>query len=126
MLEGIKVLDLTTVVFGPYATQTLGDMGAEILKIEPAGGDIMRAPGPGRSPGMGAAFLNCNRNKQSVALDLKQPGDVTRLLALIDEADIPWADLAFPSTEYALRRFVEDRAAGIDRHHVAEMQRRFQ
>jgi ADP-ribose pyrophosphatase YjhB (NUDIX family) len=47
-------------------------------------------------------------------------------VALIDEADIPWADLAFPSTEYALRRFVEDRAAGIDRHHVAEMQRRFQ
>jgi ADP-ribose pyrophosphatase YjhB (NUDIX family) len=46
-------------------------------------------------------------------------------VALIDEADIPWADLAFPSTEYALRRFVEDRAAGIDRHHVAEMQRRF-
>jgi ADP-ribose pyrophosphatase YjhB (NUDIX family) len=44
---------------------------------------------------------------------------------LVEERDIPWHDLAFPSTEYALRRFVEDRAAGIDRHHVAEMQRRF-
>jgi ADP-ribose pyrophosphatase YjhB (NUDIX family) len=46
-------------------------------------------------------------------------------VALVDERDIPWNELAFPSTEYALRRFVEDRAAGIDRHHVAEMQRRF-
>jgi ADP-ribose pyrophosphatase YjhB (NUDIX family) len=46
-------------------------------------------------------------------------------VALVDETDIPWDDLAFPSTEYALRCFVEDRAAGIDRHHVAQMQRRF-
>jgi ADP-ribose pyrophosphatase YjhB (NUDIX family) len=46
-------------------------------------------------------------------------------VALVDEKDIPWSDLAFPSTEYALRRFVEDRKAGIDRHHVAQMQRRF-
>jgi ADP-ribose pyrophosphatase YjhB (NUDIX family) len=44
---------------------------------------------------------------------------------LVDEKDIPWSDLAFPSTEYALRRFIEDRAAGVERHHVAEMQRRF-
>ncbi len=46
-------------------------------------------------------------------------------VALIDEKDIPWNDLAFPSTEFALRRFVEDRKAGVDRHHVAQMQRRF-
>jgi ADP-ribose pyrophosphatase YjhB (NUDIX family) len=46
-------------------------------------------------------------------------------VALVDEKDIPWSNLAFPSTEYALRRFVEDRAAGIDRHHVAQMRRRF-
>ena len=46
-------------------------------------------------------------------------------MKLVDENDIPWDDLAFPSTEYALRRFVEDRAAGVERHHVAEMQRRF-
>jgi len=44
---------------------------------------------------------------------------------LVDEKDIPWSDLAFPSTEYALRRFVEDRAAGVERHHVAEIKRRF-
>jgi hypothetical protein len=44
---------------------------------------------------------------------------------LVDESEIPWSELAFPSTEYALRRFVEDRAAGVERHHVAEMHRRF-
>ena len=87
-LQGVRVVDLTTVIAGPYATQTLGDMGAEITKVEPPGGDIMRAPGPGRSAGMGAAFLNCNRNKTSVTLDLKRPGDTATLLALIDEADV--------------------------------------
>jgi crotonobetainyl-CoA:carnitine CoA-transferase CaiB-like acyl-CoA transferase len=87
-LKGIKIVDLTTVIAGPYATQMLGDMGADILKVEPPGGDIMRAPGPARSPGMGAAFLNCNRNKRSIVLDLKQPDDLARLLVLVDEADI--------------------------------------
>lgn len=55
-LAGIKVIDLSTVIAGPYATQMLGDMGAEITKIEAPGGDIVRAAGPGRSVGMGAAF----------------------------------------------------------------------
>lgn len=87
-LQGIKVVDLTTVIAGPYATQMLGDMGADILKVEPPSGDIMRAPGPARSPGMGAAFLNCNRNKRSIGLDLKRPDDVAQLLALIDGADV--------------------------------------
>ncbi len=87
-LQGIKVVDLTTVIAGPYATQMLGDMGADVLKVEPPGGDIMRAPGPARSPGMGAAFLNCNRNKRSMVLDLKQEADLSQLLALIDQADV--------------------------------------
>lgn len=87
-LHGIKVVDLTTVIAGPYATQTLGDMGAEILKVEPPGGDIMRAPGPARSPGMGAAFLNCNRNKRSITLDVKREQDLAKLRELIAEADI--------------------------------------
>jgi crotonobetainyl-CoA:carnitine CoA-transferase CaiB-like acyl-CoA transferase len=87
-LAGVTIVDLTTVIAGPYATQMLGDMGADIVKVEPPGGDIMRAPGPGRSPGMGAAFLNCNRNKTSITLDLKRPGDVGSLLALTDRADV--------------------------------------
>lgn len=87
-LRGIKVVDLTTVIAGPYATQILGDMGADVLKIEPPSGDIMRAPGPARSPGMGAAFLNCNRNKRSIALDLREAAHVEQLLGLIEGADI--------------------------------------
>jgi crotonobetainyl-CoA:carnitine CoA-transferase CaiB-like acyl-CoA transferase len=87
-LRGIRIVDLTTVIAGPYATQMLGDMGADVLKVEPPGGDIMRAPGPARSPGMGAAFLNCNRNKRSLALDLKEPADLARLRELVAGADI--------------------------------------
>jgi crotonobetainyl-CoA:carnitine CoA-transferase CaiB-like acyl-CoA transferase len=87
-LQGIKVIDLTTVVAGPYATQTLGEMGADVLKVEPPGGDKLRAPGPARSPGMGAIFLNCNRNKRSIALDLKTPEDRARLVELVAQADV--------------------------------------
>lgn len=87
-LQGIRVLDLSTVIAGPYATQILGDMGAEVVKIEPPQGDIMRAPGPARSAHMGAAFLNCNRNKRSVTLDLKRPADRERLLEMIGETQV--------------------------------------
>ena len=87
-LAGLRVVDLTTVIAGPYATQMLGDMGADVVKIEPPAGDIMRAPGPARTPGMGAAFLNCNRNKDSLRLDLKQPADLARLVDLIAGADV--------------------------------------
>lgn len=87
-LHGIRVVDLTTVIAGPYATQTLGEMGAEVVKVEPPGGDIMRAPGPARSPGMGAAFLNCNRNKRSVTLDLKTAADRAALSELVAGADV--------------------------------------
>lgn len=82
-LNGIRVLDLSTVLAGPYATQILGDMGAEVVKIEPPQGDIMRSVNPARSPGMGAAFLNCNRNKSNLLLDLKQASDRDRLLEMI-------------------------------------------
>lgn len=87
-LAGITVLDLSTVIAGPYATQILGDMGADIIKIEPPQGDIMRAAGPARHPGMGAAYLNCNRNKTSLTLDLKDAIARARLIEMVRGADV--------------------------------------
>lgn len=87
-LAGTKVLDLTTVVLGPLASQILGDLGAEVTKIEPPGGDIMRYAGPARHREMGHVFLNLNRNKRSLALDLKRPEAAPVLLALVRQSDV--------------------------------------
>ncbi|MEO9191772.1 MAG: CoA transferase, partial [Acetobacteraceae bacterium] len=87
-LDGVRVIDLTTMVLGPFATQTLGDMGADVVKIEAPVGDATRQIGPGRTPGMGAYFANANRNKRSVVLDLKRPGPRAALGRLIDGADV--------------------------------------
>ena len=65
-LSGIRVIDLTSVMFGPYATQYLGDFGAEVIKVESPDGDVVRKVGPSSHSGMGAAFLGCNRNKKSI------------------------------------------------------------
>ena len=88
LLQGARVLDLTTVVLGPFATQYLGDLGADVIKVEPPSGDIFRHVSPARSDSMGAGFLNLNRNKRSVALDLKSPADQERFRALLDGADV--------------------------------------
>jgi crotonobetainyl-CoA:carnitine CoA-transferase CaiB-like acyl-CoA transferase len=87
-LAGLRVIDLTGVVLGPYATQILGDYGADVIKIEPPQGDIMRHAGPMKHPGMGHIFVNANRNKRSVVLDLRQPAQREQLLALCKTADV--------------------------------------
>jgi crotonobetainyl-CoA:carnitine CoA-transferase CaiB-like acyl-CoA transferase len=87
-LAGLRVIDMTGVVLGPYATQILGDYGADVIKIEPPGGDIMRHAGPMKHPGMGHIFINANRNKRSVVLDLRQPEQREQLLALCKTADV--------------------------------------
>lgn len=87
-LDGVRILDLTTVVLGPYATQILGDMGADIIKVETPAGDSTRYTGPRRSSDMAALFMGVNRNKRSIVLDLKQPEALEALFALIDTSDV--------------------------------------
>jgi crotonobetainyl-CoA:carnitine CoA-transferase CaiB-like acyl-CoA transferase len=87
-LRGVRVLDLTTVVMGPSATQLLGDWGADVVKVETQSGDTMRWIGPWRHAGMGPMFLAGNRNKRSVVLDLKTPDGKAAVLALAARADV--------------------------------------
>ena len=87
-LRGVRVVDLTSVVFGPYATQTLGDMGADVIKVEPPEGDIMRTAQPARTQGMGGVYLNANRNKRAIVLDLKQQPARDALLRVVRDAHV--------------------------------------
>ena len=88
-LAGVRIVDLTTIILGPYATQILGDMGADVIKVEsPGAGDLMRHMGPGRSPGMSGIHINVNRNKRSIVLDLKQEPAKAVLRRLTHNADV--------------------------------------
>jgi crotonobetainyl-CoA:carnitine CoA-transferase CaiB-like acyl-CoA transferase len=86
-LRGLRILDLTTVLFGPFGTQTLGDWGAEVIKVESLTGDTWRTSGVFRNRGMSGQFMAANRNKRSVALDLKHPEGKQVLRRLIPTAD---------------------------------------
>lgn len=87
-LNGVRVLDLTSVVLGPFVTQILGDLGADIVKVESPHGDIFRGIAPARSAGMGSGFLNLNKNKRSIVLDLKSQLGKDALYKLIETSDI--------------------------------------
>lgn len=87
-LKGIRVIDLTAMVMGPYSTQIMADMGAEVIKIEPPGGDNTRFVSKGPITGMSGVFVNVNRGKRSVVLDLRSEDGKQALSKLIETADV--------------------------------------
>lgn len=89
ILSGVRVLDMTSVVFGPFATQILADLGADVIKVEAPEGDSFRFSGKSaRSPGMSPGHMNLNRGKRSIALDLKSPDDQATMRDLVRSAEI--------------------------------------
>jgi crotonobetainyl-CoA:carnitine CoA-transferase CaiB-like acyl-CoA transferase len=126
LLEGLRILDLTAVILGPYATQILGDLGAEVIKIEPPDGDSMRPISPIAAPGMSAVFANCNRNKRSVVLDLKSEAGKAALMKLIPTADalvhnmrqeaLDKLGFTYKAVQAANPRIVYAAAVGYGRH----------
>ena len=87
-LKGIRVIECSTVALGPWAAQTLGDLGADVIKIESKTGDTTRYLGPARNEKMASFYLGCNRNKHSIVLDLKSDTGRDALYALVKKADV--------------------------------------
>src|SRR6185437_5832831 len=87
-LSGVLVVDLTAMVMGPYCTQIMADMGADVIKIEPPEGDNTRYISVGPTPGMSGVFVNVNRGKRSVVLDLRSEAGKSALRDLIKDADV--------------------------------------
>lgn len=88
-LDGVRVIEIAGVVLGPYAGQLLGDLGADVIKVEPLAGDAMRHVGPrGSEAGMAPLFLGCNRNKRSLAIDLKAEAGMDAVKLLVEGADV--------------------------------------
>jgi crotonobetainyl-CoA:carnitine CoA-transferase CaiB-like acyl-CoA transferase len=88
-LEGVRVIDQTSVVVGPICTRTLADQGADVIKVETLSGDLLRTMARGaRNPGMSGKFLHFNRNKRSICLDIKQPAGLAAMKRLIEGADV--------------------------------------
>ena len=88
-LKGIRVLDLTSVVMGPMATQILGDLGADVITVESARGETNRVMGPGPHPALSGTSLNLLRSKRNIALDLKHPDGHDVLMRLAAACDVP-------------------------------------
>src|SRR5262245_54382867 len=87
-LDGIRVIDLTQVMAGPYCCMLLGDMGADVIKVEPPDGEASRAVAFALAPGVSGPFLAVNRNKRGITLDLKQPEAVAVLRRLAATGDV--------------------------------------
>lgn len=87
-LNGVRVLDLTSVIMGPYGAAVLGDLGADVIKVEPPVGDMLRAIGPRRSASMSGGHLTINRNKRSIVVDLKHPDGFALLMRLVPDVDV--------------------------------------
>ena len=106
-LDGVRVLDLTSVIMGPVCTQVLADYGAQVVKVEPPEGDVMRHAGAKVEAAMGAMFLHANEGKQSVVIDLKSPAARARLQAMLPSFDV----LIHNIRPQAIRRLGLDEAA---------------
>ena len=87
-LSGVRILDLTNVIMGPFATHILADMGADVIKVEAPEGDLVRHLRPYRNPGLGGSFLQLHRNKRGIVLDLKTEAARAALRRLTEGADV--------------------------------------